>query len=527
MPYSVSNPPARIKGLPKHAQEIWISAYNSAWETYDPEKARAEGREAYANSVAWGAVNKKYVKKGERWVAKEAREVAIPGRILMPPHGQLIQQHKKKAILSVTKDEEHIKVPIYIIQGDKIWAEVVLAPPVAITVADFRKSRAEHRVSDAEMRRWGWRGQQLYLYYFQSVETYDPPLEIEQPPEDAQRWVEGVMLKEEALREGFAQELSEEARHRRDHCMRCDAKPTKQVLWAEGKAMAWFCEKCLGEWHAEGEGWHAVDKLITVDDEALSTEEFKKVPDELKEDDPLKEALPTGMPKHAKEIWDVAYKAAYDRYDPETHEKYDKSLSRERNREVYAHSVAWAAVKEKYEKVGEKWQVKEAVHPHGPHICYCPECGYEQESPAGVKCREQSCPKCNSPLRAREAGEYRQEVIRKIGSKWVLFTRDGKKRLGEFDTKEGALKRERQIQFFKHLRGVLVPDELHKLLESLTEGVYQQGRGEGKMEALWALQDALPPESQITLASGFDTGLRILLDYIERLKAGAEERKTS
>lgn len=471
MPYTKSNPPTRIKGLPKHAQEIWISAYNSAWEAYDPEKARAESREAYANSVAWAAVNKKYVKKGERWVAREA----VPGRILAPPHGELIQQRKKKAILSVVKNEEHIKVPIYIIQGDKIWAKVVLAPSVAITASDFRKSRAEHHISDAERGEWGRRGEQLYLYYFQLLEVYDPPLEIERP--EGERWVESVTFKEEALREGFTQELSEEARHRRDHCMQCDAKPTKQVLWAEGKAIAWFCEKCLEKWHTEGEGWHAVDKLITIDGEALSTEEFKKVPDELKKDDPLKEALPASMPEHAKEIWKAAYKAAYDRYDPETHREYDKSLSRERNREVYAHSVAWAAVNKKYKKVDGKWQAKEAI----------------------------------------------EEVIRKVGNKWVLFTRDGKKRLGEFDTREDALKRERQIQFFKHLRGVLVPDELHKLLESLTEGVYQQGRGEGRVEALWALQDVLPPESQIMLASDFDTGLGILLDYIDRLKAGAEE----
>ena len=41
-------------------------------------------------------------------------------------------------------------------------------------------------------------------------------------------------------------------------------------------------------------------------------------------------------------------------------------------------------------------------------------------------------------------------MIRKVGEKWVLFSSDGKKQLGEFDSKEAALKRERQIQFFKH-----------------------------------------------------------------------------
>lgn len=45
------------------------------------------------------------------------------------------------------------------------------------------------------------------------------------------------------------------------------------------------------------------------------------------------------------------------------------------------------------------------------------------------------------------------EVIRYEGGKWVLYSRDGKKKLGEFDTKEAAVKRERQIQFFKQQEG--------------------------------------------------------------------------
>ena len=42
-------------------------------------------------------------------------------------------------------------------------------------------------------------------------------------------------------------------------------------------------------------------------------------------------------------------------------------------------------------------------------------------------------------------------VIKKQKSKWILYTKDGKRKLGEFKTKKEALKRERQIQFFKHI----------------------------------------------------------------------------
>lgn len=42
------------------------------------------------------------------------------------------------------------------------------------------------------------------------------------------------------------------------------------------------------------------------------------------------------------------------------------------------------------------------------------------------------------------------EVIRPENGKWVLYSKDGTKKLGTFDTRKQALKRERQIQYFKH-----------------------------------------------------------------------------
>jgi cation transport regulator len=41
--------------LPKHAQEIYRAAFNSAWDEYGQDEERA-------HKVAWSAVKKKYVK---------------------------------------------------------------------------------------------------------------------------------------------------------------------------------------------------------------------------------------------------------------------------------------------------------------------------------------------------------------------------------------------------------------------------------------------------------------------------------
>jgi cation transport regulator len=66
MPYkSISDLPENVKHvLPKHAQEIYHEAFNSAWEQYDePEERRGNSsREETAHRVAWSAVKKVYEK---------------------------------------------------------------------------------------------------------------------------------------------------------------------------------------------------------------------------------------------------------------------------------------------------------------------------------------------------------------------------------------------------------------------------------------------------------------------------------
>lgn len=74
MPYDkLAGLPDSVKdNLPKHAQEIYQAAFNSAWQQYDkPEERRGDAtREETAHRVAWAAVKDKYEKQGDKWVAK-------------------------------------------------------------------------------------------------------------------------------------------------------------------------------------------------------------------------------------------------------------------------------------------------------------------------------------------------------------------------------------------------------------------------------------------------------------------------
>jgi cation transport regulator len=66
MPYEeLTDLPDNVRNnLPKHAQEIYRAAYNSAEEQY--------GEESRAHRVAWNAVEQKYEKNEEgQWVEKE------------------------------------------------------------------------------------------------------------------------------------------------------------------------------------------------------------------------------------------------------------------------------------------------------------------------------------------------------------------------------------------------------------------------------------------------------------------------
>jgi len=64
MPYNMNNPPKQIEGLPKHAKEIWIAAFNSAYGQY-----KEDGK---VSATAWAAVKKKYEQDREgKWVAKD------------------------------------------------------------------------------------------------------------------------------------------------------------------------------------------------------------------------------------------------------------------------------------------------------------------------------------------------------------------------------------------------------------------------------------------------------------------------
>ena len=66
----------------------------------------------------------------------------------------------------------------------------------------------------------------------------------------------------------------------------------------------------------------------------------------------LPDSVKNNLPKRAQEIYKEAFNSAWDHYD-----KPEERRGRA-SREETAHKVAWAAVKQKYEKRGDRWALK-------------------------------------------------------------------------------------------------------------------------------------------------------------------------
>ena len=76
MPYdTLADLPDQIKELPKHGQEIFLAAFNSAYAGTCKDRDK---KDECAFAIAWAAVKVKYEKKDEKWIEKpEAKSTSI------------------------------------------------------------------------------------------------------------------------------------------------------------------------------------------------------------------------------------------------------------------------------------------------------------------------------------------------------------------------------------------------------------------------------------------------------------------
>ena len=67
----------------------------------------------------------------------------------------------------------------------------------------------------------------------------------------------------------------------------------------------------------------------------------------------LPDSVRDNLPEHAQSIYREAFNSAFEEYKSTRDRRGDAS------REETAHKVAWSAVKQKYEKRGDRWRAKD------------------------------------------------------------------------------------------------------------------------------------------------------------------------
>ena len=82
-------------------------------------------------------------------------------------------------------------------------------------------------------------------------------------------------------------------------------------------------------------------------------EEFQGASHAYRTDAELPDSVKDNLPSHAQDIYREAFNSAWEEYKDAAKRRGNES------REEVAHKVAWAAVKQKYEKIGEEWRAKD------------------------------------------------------------------------------------------------------------------------------------------------------------------------
>jgi cation transport regulator len=54
--------------LPPEVQDVYIDAYNTAWDVYEDSSTQTLDRESVAHRVAWDAVNREFVHNTQRGI---------------------------------------------------------------------------------------------------------------------------------------------------------------------------------------------------------------------------------------------------------------------------------------------------------------------------------------------------------------------------------------------------------------------------------------------------------------------------
>lgn len=127
---------------------------------------------------------------------------SLRGLLLVEPHGKLIHQKKKRAIVKKRR-LEIAGERMLLISGGKAWGEITLGEPEEIDLDLFVARARKHRIRKEEREEW-WPGAKEFWYWpISKFKKYKPPVPVETPQGPQ------TIIREENIREIKASETAE------------------------------------------------------------------------------------------------------------------------------------------------------------------------------------------------------------------------------------------------------------------------------------------------------------------------------
>lgn len=118
----------------------------------------------------------------------------VGGIYLVQPHGQLIAQGRKKAIIKSVKLEKYVGQPLALVSGNFIWGKIQLDSPVQINnEKEFNTLFQKHYVTDEERKQWWNSTWPLFYYPLQIIEVYRYPRTY-QVPKGVQTFIKDLRI---------------------------------------------------------------------------------------------------------------------------------------------------------------------------------------------------------------------------------------------------------------------------------------------------------------------------------------------
>ena len=117
------------------------------------------------------------------------------GLYLTPPHGRLIWDGKKTAMIKSIKLKSHIGQPLYLLSGDTCYGIIKVSEPKEISISEFKNLEPKHSVSESERHRWWPTAEKLYYYLISFIRRWDHPKRW-QKQQGAQIFVRDVKFQE-------------------------------------------------------------------------------------------------------------------------------------------------------------------------------------------------------------------------------------------------------------------------------------------------------------------------------------------